>query len=207
MNLDLLKLEMQKKSISKSQLIKLSGVSETTIRRILHGKTDVHVSTLRMIADALGVDPITLIDNESPVPEAFDPTNVPEISAQVLEELTELEQIVPPESSASDQTIFDERSFSRISPEFENFYERMISYLKQRLEDSYKANEQIRHQNTELVKSNARLLEQEATTRGRNRALYTGIIIACAVAGLCLAGLVAYFVYDVMSPAWGIMRY
>lgn len=95
MNLELLKQEMQAKNISKSQLVKLSGVSETTIRRIWHGKTDVHVSTLRMIADALDVDPMILIDNDSPVPESFDPSNVPEISAAVLETITIAEENAP----------------------------------------------------------------------------------------------------------------
>lgn len=95
MNLDLLKKEMQAKNISKSQLVKLSGVSETTIRRIWHGKTDVHVSTLRMIADALDVDPNVLIDTEAPIPEAFDPANVPEISAAVLETITIVEENAP----------------------------------------------------------------------------------------------------------------
>lgn len=95
MNLEALKREMQERNISKSQLIKLSGVSETTIRRIWHGKTDVHLSTLRMIADALGVDPTALLDNDSPVPETFDPANVPEIAAAVLETITIVEETAP----------------------------------------------------------------------------------------------------------------
>ena len=95
MNLERLKCEMEAKSISKSQLIKLSGVSETTIRRIWHGKTDVHISTLRMIADALDVDPMVLMDTASPVPEAFDPANVPEIAAAVLETITIVEENAP----------------------------------------------------------------------------------------------------------------
>lgn len=95
MNLEALKREMQEKNVSKSQLIKLSGVSETTIRRIWHGKTDVHLSTLRMIADALDVDPTALLDNDSPVPETFDPANVPEIAAAVLETITIVEETAP----------------------------------------------------------------------------------------------------------------
>ena len=95
MNLEALKREMQERNISKSQLIKLSGVSETTIRRIWHGKTDVHLSTLRMIADALDVDPAALLDNDSPVPETFDPANVPEIAAAVLETITIVEETAP----------------------------------------------------------------------------------------------------------------
>ena len=95
MNLEALKREMQERSITKSQLIKLSGVSETTIRRIWHGKTDVHLSTLRMIADALDVDPAALLDNDSPVPETFDPANVPEIAAAVLETITIVEETAP----------------------------------------------------------------------------------------------------------------
>jgi transcriptional regulator with XRE-family HTH domain len=95
MNLEALKREMQEKNISKSQLIKLSGVSETTIRRIWHGKTDVHLSTLRMLADALDVDPMTLLDSDSPVPETFDPANVPEIAAAVLETITIVEEAAP----------------------------------------------------------------------------------------------------------------
>ena len=95
MNLEALKREMQERNISKSQLIKLSGVSETTIRRIWHGKTDVHLSTLRMIADALDVDPAALLDNDSPVPESFDPANVPEIAAAVLETITIVEETAP----------------------------------------------------------------------------------------------------------------
>ena len=95
MNLEALKREMQERNISKSQLIKLSGVSETTIRRIWHGKTDVHLSTLRMIADALDVDPAALLDSDSPVPESFDPANVPEIAAAVLETITIVEETAP----------------------------------------------------------------------------------------------------------------
>lgn len=95
MNLEALKREMQERNITKSQLIKLSGVSETTIRRIWHGKTDVHLSTLRMIADALDVDPAALLDNDSPVPETFDPANVPEIAAAVLETITIVEEAAP----------------------------------------------------------------------------------------------------------------
>ena len=95
MNLEALKREMQERNISKSQLIKLSGVSETTIRRIWHGKTDVHLSTLRMIADALDLDPAALLDNDSPVPETFDPANVPEIAAAVLETITIAEETAP----------------------------------------------------------------------------------------------------------------
>ena len=95
MNLEALKREMQERNISKSQLIKLSGVSETTIRRIWHGKTDVHLSTLRMIADALDVDLTALLDSDSPVPETFDPTNVPEIAAAVLETITIVEETAP----------------------------------------------------------------------------------------------------------------
>ena len=95
MNLEALKREMQERNISKSQLIKLSGVSETTIRRIWHGKTDVHLSTLRMIADALDLDPAALLDNDSPVPETFDPANVPEIAAAVLETNTIVEATAP----------------------------------------------------------------------------------------------------------------
>ena len=95
MNLEALKREMQERNITKSQLIKLSGVSETTIRRIWHGKTDVHLSTLRMIADALDVDPAALLDNDSPVPETFDPANVPEIAAAVLETITIVEETAP----------------------------------------------------------------------------------------------------------------
>ena len=95
MNLEALKREMQERNISKSQLIKLSGVSETTIRRIWHGKTDVHLSTLRMIADALDLDPAALLDNDSPVPETFDPANVPEIAAAVLETITIVEETAP----------------------------------------------------------------------------------------------------------------
>lgn len=95
MNLEALKREMQERNITKSQLIKLSGVSETTIRRIWHGKTDVHLSTLRMIADALDLDPAALLDNDSPVPETFDPANVPEIAAAVLETITIVEETAP----------------------------------------------------------------------------------------------------------------
>jgi transcriptional regulator with XRE-family HTH domain len=101
MNLEVLKRAMTDKNISKSQLIKLSGVSEPTVRRIMHGKTDVHISTLRMIADALGVDPADLMDTDSPIPEAFDVSNVPEISAVVLETLTIAEESVTSDVSVT----------------------------------------------------------------------------------------------------------
>ena len=222
MNLVALKSRMAEINMTPAKLTRESGVSESTIKRIMRGKTDVHTSTLRMIAAAVGMDPSALIDDTADTPLAFDPANAPEISAEVLEEMTEIAQIeemtgqmtgnlaendMENDQSNENRSNEYDRSFGDISPECENFYERMITYLKQRLEASYTANEQIRLQNTELVKANSRLLEQEAVTRARNRALYTGIIIACCVAGLCLAGLVAYFVYDMVSPTWGMVRY
>ncbi len=93
-------------------------------------------------------------------------------------------------------------------------YERALKYIKKEAADahaeaaaSHTANAHIREQNTELVRMNSGLLEQLSATRSRNRALYTGIIIACVVAGLCLAGLVGYVIYDIMSPSWGAVRY
>lgn len=215
MNLSLLKSRMSELNMNTAQLIRMSNVSESTIKRILRGKTDVHTSTLRMIASAVDLDPARLLDEDVEVPVSFDPANVPEIAAEVLEEMTQIEANeshgvtnAPLACYMNPEGVKNEPlNTPVVSPECEVFYERMIKYLRERLDASYAANEQIRLQNTELVKSNARLLEQEAVTRQRNRALYTGIIIAVAVAGLCLAGLVAYFVYDIVSPTWGMVRY
>lgn len=209
MNLNLLINRMNEIHMTPSQLIRESGVSKSTINRIFHGKTDLHTSTLRMIANAVGLDPSALIDDNADLPEAFDPDKVPEISAQVLEEITEMEQNDPflSHMTPDDDTEVSYDTSLDVSPECEIFYERMIKYLRDRLDNSFAVNEQLSQQNTELVKANSRLIEQEATTRVRNRGLYTGMIIACIVAGLCLAGLVAYFIYDIMMPTWGIVRY
>lgn len=215
MNLSLLKSRMSELNMNTAQLIRLSNVSESTIKRILRGKTDVHTSTLRMIASAVDLDPSRLLDEDIQAPVSFDPANVPEIAAEVLEEMTQIEANGPPgvpnepfSCQMNPEGVKNEPLDAPVvSPECEVFYERMIKYLRERLDASYGANEQIRLQNTELVRQNSRLLEQEAVTRQRNRALYAGIIIATALAGLCLAGLVAYFVYDIMSPTWGIVRY
>lgn len=164
----------------------ISGVPESTIRKIIHGETeDPRYSTIRSIILACGgsVDRVLGIAAQN--------------SAQCVEKCAEFDADIAADDAEDDA----EETVST------GFYERMIKYLRDRLDASYTANEQIRLQNTELVKINARLIEQEATTRSRNRGLYTGMIIATAIAGLCLAGLVAYFVYDVMSPTWGIVRY
>ncbi len=93
-------------------------------------------------------------------------------------------------------------------------YERALKYIKQEAADahaeaaaSHAANAHIREQNIELVRMNSGLLEQLSATRSRNRALYAGIIIACIVAGICLSAVVGYVIYDIMSPAWGAVRY
>lgn len=88
MNVNFLKNKMKELNMSSAQLIEKSGVSESTVKRIMRGKTDVHTSTLRMIAAAIGVDPCALFDETAEVPDAFDPSNVPEISAQILEKMT-----------------------------------------------------------------------------------------------------------------------
>lgn len=226
MNLQRLKSRMAELNMTTTQLIAKSNVSKSTILRMMHGKTDIHMSTLRMVANAVELDPSELIDDTATVPASLDISNVPEISEQILEGLTEVMENAPlsghiPPVPESFEPIRDQMTTDSIksdtlfvSPELEIIYERMIAFLKNEITDlktqltkSDSANEQVHLLNTELVKQNSRLLEQEATTRQRNRALYAGIIIATALAGLCFAGLIAYFVYDIISPTWGMVRY
>lgn len=207
MNLVKLKSRMAELNMTPARLTRESGVSESTIKRIMRGKTDVHTSTLRMIASAVGMDPSTLIDDTADTPTAFDPTNAPEISAEVLEEITVIEQNDPGIGHLTDPLPPNDHSDPIISPECEIFYERIVKYLREKLDASDAENDHLLQENTELIRANARLIEQEGVTRARNRSLYVATIIACCVAGLCLAGLVAYFVYDILSPAWGMVRY
>ena len=177
MNPTRLRARMHELNLSISKFAEKADVSESTIKRALAGEHQKE-STARMMANALGVELSWLREPDEP----------------------EIEHVPAP-------TVSIPEPIARDSEPGTVFYERMVQYLREKLDASYAANEQIRLQNTELIKANAALIESEKATRARNRDLYKGIIAVAIVAGLFLAGLVAYFVYDICSPAWGIMRY
>jgi len=54
----------RKKGLSQEQLAAMSGVSARTIQRIEKGTVDAHGSTLKMLADTLGVDTALLLEQE-----------------------------------------------------------------------------------------------------------------------------------------------
>lgn len=60
---DRLRLLRRRADLSQSQLAELSTVSQRTIARIEGGWDRANRSTLRLLAEALGVDPAELFDN------------------------------------------------------------------------------------------------------------------------------------------------
>lgn len=177
MNPTRLRARMHEMNLSITKLAEKADVSESTIKRALAGEHQKE-STARMMAIALGVELSWLREPDEP----------------------EIEPVPEPVVSIPEPKVQDFEPAN-------TFYERMIKYLRESLDLSHAANEQIRLQITELVKANAALIESEKSTRARNRDLYKGIIASVIVAGLLLAGLVAYFVYDICSPTWGTVRY
>ncbi len=200
-----------------SEVSRLSGISESTVRRILSGDIeDPRYLTIRDIVRVCdgSIDRILGIGIYAPENRA-DMHECTEISVQ------ECTEHAPMHEDAS-LHIPDWRTL--YTPELAELfadapmgpvgYERALKYIKQEAADahaeaaaSHAANAYIREQNTELVRMNSGLLEQLSATRSRNRALYAGIIIACIVAGICLSAVVGYVIYDIMSPAWGALRY
>ena len=56
MNIERLKMIMEKKSLTPAMLARMTDIPKGTISRLLNGlRTDPHISTLIKIADALGV--------------------------------------------------------------------------------------------------------------------------------------------------------
>ncbi len=213
-----------------SEISRLSEVSESTIRRILSGEIeDPRYMTIRDITRICGgsIDKILGIgiyapDYHADVQECEEKSLVnSEESACALEPVQECTKSAELHENAPVH-IPDWRAL--YTPELAELfadapmgpvgYERALKYIKAEAaaahaesSASHAANAHIREQNTELVRMNSCLLEQLSTARSRNRTLYTGIIIACVVAGLCFAGLVGYVVYDIVSPMWGAVRY
>ncbi len=200
-----------------SEISRQIGISESTIRRILSGEIeDPRYVTIRDIVRVCGgsIDRILGIGIYSPENRA-DMHECTEISEHACTERAPMHEdaslhipdwraLYTPELAE----LFADAPMGPVG------YERALKYIKKEAADahaeaaaSHTANAHIREQNTELVRMNSGLLEQLSATRSRNRALYTGIIIACVVAGLCLAGLVGYVIYDIMSPSWGAVRY
>ncbi len=203
-----------------SAIARECDLSESTVRRILSGEIeDPRYITIRNIVRACGgsIDRILGIGiyaNET-VHECTD--DVQECTEDVQECTSHADMHEPLPAHITNWKefytpnlieLFDDAPMGPVG------YERALKYIKKEAADahaeataSYAANALIREQNTELVKVTSRLIEQESATRSRNRGLYVGMIIACIVAGLCLTGLAAYIVYDIMQPTWGIVRY
>jgi transcriptional regulator with XRE-family HTH domain len=49
--------------MTQEQLAKKAGISAAALVRIERNQADPHVSTIRKLADALGVEPRTLLEN------------------------------------------------------------------------------------------------------------------------------------------------
>lgn len=56
----------QEKSLTQSQLAKLTGVRQSHISKIENNRSSVSIETLEKIANALGVSPGRLIDGDPP---------------------------------------------------------------------------------------------------------------------------------------------
>lgn len=200
-----------------SEISRRVGISESTIRRITSGEIeDPRYLTIRDIVRTCGgsIDRILGIGIYSPENRA----DMHECAEESVQECTE-------RADMHEETVLRIPDWRALyTPDLAELfadapmdpvgYERALKYIKAEAAAahaesaaSHAANAHIREQNTELVRMNSGLLEQLSTTRSRNRTLYTGIIIAVTVAGLCLAGLVAYFMYDILSPTWGMVRY
>ena len=182
--------------MSSVQLIEKSGVSESTIKRIMRGKTDVHTSTLRMIAAAIEVDPCALFDETAEVPETFDPSNVPEISAQVLEKITVVEQNDPLTGHLTPVIAIDEHIQTHVGEEMTlnssvgssanaiiDVYREQIAFLKDEHEKELKHLEEAHLAHIRSLKIMSRLL---------------GVAIAVLVA--LVLGLLTY---DILHPSVG----
>jgi transcriptional regulator with XRE-family HTH domain len=60
---DKLKYERIAQTMTQEQLAKKAGISAAALVRIERNQADPHVSTIRKLADALGVEPRTLLEN------------------------------------------------------------------------------------------------------------------------------------------------
>ncbi len=200
-----------------SEISRRVGISESTIRRIQNGEIeDPRYLTIRDIVRECGgsIDRILGIGIYSTENRA-DMHECTEVSVHECAESAPMHEDAPlhvPDWRALYTP--DLAELFADAPMGPVGYERALKYIKAEAAAahaesaaSHAANAHIREQNTELVRMNSGLLEQLSTARSRNRTLYTGIIIACVVAGLCFAGLVGYVVYDIVSPAWGAVRY
>lgn len=211
MNLELLKTRMTELNMSTAQLIEKSNVSKSTVHRILHGKTDVHMSTLRMLAAAVDLDPSALFDEDAEVPEALDPSNVPEISEQILEELTEAIENSPLTGQADPVPVSNDSGechlnssciisdpMSPIIDEGEqNVFETLnlvIDIYKERVSSMRSAHEK------EIEHITAAHTDHEKTLKNVARALG-------AAAVLLMIFIIFIFGYDILDPTVGWFRY
>ena len=60
--------ERRAQALTQEDLAKRAGVSVATLTRIEQGQVEPHVSTLRRLADALGVEPRDLMEDRPRVP-------------------------------------------------------------------------------------------------------------------------------------------
>lgn len=61
---DTVKRERLKKAMRQDELARKAGITPTTLSRIERNESEPHVSTIRKLADVLGVSPALLIEGE-----------------------------------------------------------------------------------------------------------------------------------------------
>lgn len=57
-----IRIEMVRRDLNMTQLAALAGVGEMWLSRRLRGKTEMHLGDLEKLADALGMEPDTLME-------------------------------------------------------------------------------------------------------------------------------------------------
>lgn len=208
MNVTRMNDRMDELGMSRSQLIRKSGVSESTMRRIWHGCTDVRTSTVRMIADALSIDVHELIDAEKPVPTAFDPeqaAEVPETALEIISVVAEGQTIVikPDTAAASDGRSPDPGGSGETVPTeiVTKTYADMLDTMSQ-LVESYKERLIEMRDN-----SDATLLKLEQAYRAHTVMLKRMSILFGIVTGVLMLFVIALFSYDFLDPSIGWFRH
>lgn len=203
MNLTLLKDRMAELNMSMGQLIRESGVSESTIKRIFRGKTDVHISTLRMIALAVKLNPSALVDDEMAPPESFDPQNAAEIAAEVLEELTSAAQNGPYQITNDPYGVIEEPpGVTNDLPSLSNEGDETMMQAINAVIEIFK--DRITSMGADHEKEIKRIAETHA-------AHVTTLKIVSRLLGIATAILMLFvillFTYDVLNPTIGWFQY
>ena len=171
------------------KIAEISNIPESTIRKIMHGETeDPRYSTVRAIILACGGS----IDRLLGLPPQEIPAEISKYDAAPPEKCAHLPELDDALSEYNGEPIMNCAG-----------YERALKYIKAEAAAAHAANEQIRLQNTELVKSNTLLREQDVQTRARNRMLYTLLIIFGIIAAASLTVAILYLRYDAITPGFG----